>query len=425
MSFFTLLDGSGNPLAGERDGDTIVWDINRQCWKTTAPAGGSGTGVATAIRETSGPTDLNIGDIADGQVGQRVGATFVGVTPISGPADPGDNGKIPRASGGNFVYIGGAANDVLTWTGALWTNAKVVDANVDAAAAIAGTKVSPNFGAQNVATTGNFVTTGGSVSVKTATPVVQLGLDPGSGAGSAAATGNLRVGSAFTLVGLNSTNVTDRIILDWSAAISQLTIGTTSSFNVLYQASASHTWGIAGVTKFSIVSAEIRPAVPIVWSNGTDAAISQANQTTDGDADDFLITAQANTSNGTVTGGDLLMAGGACTNAGAVTSQTGGSCFIRGGLVSGSSGTRVHGSAGIRAPNGTDVVAVTMTTGSTVQLGFFAATPVAKQTLTDTTGGTPANALVDVNTAGVADVAKVNANFASIWTKINNYGLWA
>ncbi len=37
---------------------------------------------ATILHETSGPTDLTIGDILDGQIGQRVGSTFVGVDSV-------------------------------------------------------------------------------------------------------------------------------------------------------------------------------------------------------------------------------------------------------------------------------------------------------------------------------------------------------
>ena len=46
---------------------------------TTYSAGGGGSsGPATSIRETSGPTTLTVGAIADGQVFQRVGSTVVG-----------------------------------------------------------------------------------------------------------------------------------------------------------------------------------------------------------------------------------------------------------------------------------------------------------------------------------------------------------
>ncbi len=58
-------------------------------------------------------------------------------------------------------------------------------------------------------------------------------------------------------------------------------------------------------------------------------------------------------------------------------------------------------------------------------IGFFTTAPVALQSLTNTTGGVSANTLVDVTTATVADPVKINANFASIWTKINAYGLWS
>ena len=55
----------------------------------------------------------------------------------------------------------GGANTVLTSNGTVGAWASIVNANVDAAAAIAGTKISPDFGAQNVVTTG-FIAIGAS-----------------------------------------------------------------------------------------------------------------------------------------------------------------------------------------------------------------------------------------------------------------------
>lgn len=51
-------------------------------WQAVTPA--SSPGPATVLTETSGPTDLAIGAIADGEYLRRVGATVVGGTPSGG-----------------------------------------------------------------------------------------------------------------------------------------------------------------------------------------------------------------------------------------------------------------------------------------------------------------------------------------------------
>lgn len=57
---------------------------------------------------------------------------------LTAPSNPADDGKVAIASGGDLTY------------------ALLANANVSASAAIAGTKISPNFGSQNVATTGTL-----------------------------------------------------------------------------------------------------------------------------------------------------------------------------------------------------------------------------------------------------------------------------
>lgn len=56
-------------------------------------------------------------------------------------------------------------------------------------------------------------------------------------------------------------------------------------------------------------------------------------------------------------------------------------------------------------------------------LGFFNVTPIGSPALTDTTGGTPAATLSNVEKAGVADSATINDNFATLWDILNSYGL--
>lgn len=57
-------------------------------------------------------------------------------------------------------------------------------------------------------------------------------------------------------------------------------------------------------------------------------------------------------------------------------------------------------------------------------LAFFGGAPVAKQVLANATGDAGAAAsLIDVG--AVFSQANINANFAAIWKKLNNYNLWA
>ncbi len=410
-------------------------DTNQLWVPLTVGAGAVYSPLGTALRE-SGGTNLSYGAIADGQVLIRSGTTVIGATPIVGPADPGDNGKIPRASGGNFVYISSTPNFALVWNGATWAGQAIVDNNIDAAAAIAGTKISPNFGSQAVTSTGNFtastskfISTGaaGGFYHKDASAIIQLGLDAGSGNGTAAATGNVRGSRAFAINAIASDNTTDVALFVWSAAGTSLTIGQTTGCSILYQASATHIFGIAGTEKFRVAATTVVPSVQIVFNAATGApGMTMSDKPSAGTAASMVVTGQNTTNAGTTVAGDVLITGGSGTSAGAVTSQTAGSVWLSPGSVNASSGVIVRASAGIKGSSGAKVIEV-LDVVSSQALGFFAATPVVKQSLTNGTTGVAANNLVDSTGTGVGtpDAAKINANFASIWTKVNNYGLWA
>jgi hypothetical protein len=90
----------------------------------------------------SGVTIVGVDNEAD----ERIDVTFSAPgAAMSAPADPADDGKVAIAASGDLSY------------------ALLANANVAAAAAIAGTKVAPDFGAQDVATTG-LVSYGGGAS---------------------------------------------------------------------------------------------------------------------------------------------------------------------------------------------------------------------------------------------------------------------
>jgi len=123
--------GPTNLAAGEIvDGEYLVRSGN----KIISAAVSAVTGPATQIIETNGPTTLTIAGIVDGEFLKRSGTTVI--------------------SAGVAALTPGAANTVFVTNGAatLVITALLVNANVDAAAAIAGTKINPAFGAQAIST---------------------------------------------------------------------------------------------------------------------------------------------------------------------------------------------------------------------------------------------------------------------------------
>jgi len=434
----------------------------------------------SAIHETSGPTKLTFGAIAVGQVVQRVSNTLVGLTPVAAPSNPGDDGRIPRASGGSFVYIAGTTNDVLQWNGTVWTGSTIVNANVNAAAAIAGTKTDANFGSLAVTTTGSFV-------ANSASAFARYGLVAGSGAGSAASTGTIRGYNGTTGFSLNVRNggdSADVAIFAWNSTGPTFTIGQTAAGLTSLQIQATSNIllanSVGSVATFGTSALTLLYASVLV-NNTQDSTIQSSNRTNafGGGASGPFATilsghnttgsTQSNTGGtgrvtggqaqgsgaftftggpGETRGGDVTGAnasgtfnagsggvyGGSVTSGGGISAGAGGDAFLLGGSCTAPSagtrnggnvymqpgpGTTANGEAYIAASDGTKRIRVNST-----GLAFFAGAPVAKQTLTNSTGVASANDLVDVTTTGLADPAKCNANFSSIWTKINNFNLW-
>ncbi|MCW5834504.1 MAG: collagen-like protein [Labilithrix sp.] len=66
-------------------------------------------------------------------------------------------GTLPIANGGTGATSIGSANTVATSNGSAYVWQQIANAHVSASAAIAGTKISPDFGSQNVTTTGNLL----------------------------------------------------------------------------------------------------------------------------------------------------------------------------------------------------------------------------------------------------------------------------
>jgi hypothetical protein len=129
----TVVALRNRPIAATAPSVNDVYSWNGSQWAPGAVSAPSGAGDWT-------------GAITSNTVGKIQGATV--------PAAPG-GGDVNKV----FQVLGAAA----------YTFALLVNANVDAAAAIAGTKISPNFGSQNVVTTGSgsfaSITTTGDILV--------------------------------------------------------------------------------------------------------------------------------------------------------------------------------------------------------------------------------------------------------------------
>ena len=104
---------------------------------------------------TAGGTPLakeDMSNVSSSSIAGRLGADSIAVTKIAGGTLPSD----VKVEHGNIV------------------DGTVRNAEINASAAIAGTKISPNFGSQNVSTSGNIVTTGGYLEVQGTQPQIRL-----------------------------------------------------------------------------------------------------------------------------------------------------------------------------------------------------------------------------------------------------------
>lgn len=186
------------------------------------------------------------------------------------PATPGapDAGKVLKVAGAAVLSYG-----------------LIVNANIDAAAAIVGTKIDPNFGSQNIQTTG-----GGTVGTLHATSTVTLDSVGGSGAG---------------LVGTNNTGQLG--FVSYASVASTLVLAGDVT-GVVSANTVVDLTGAAGVVTVTAPS--------LLWrANVASPSIRQA-QSTSGQGQDATFAAQAAKTGSLARGGDLHLDGGAGDGAG-------------------------------------------------------------------------------------------------------------
>lgn len=129
----------------------------------TGPAGTASSTGATGDTGATGATGRTGSTGATGNTGATGATGAIGTGPTGSTGPTGNTGSTgPSGATGGTGPVGitpGAANTAVVTNslGSALVNAFIVNSNVDAAAGIAGTKIVPNFGAQNVITTGSLL----------------------------------------------------------------------------------------------------------------------------------------------------------------------------------------------------------------------------------------------------------------------------
>ena len=203
---FTGTTASGTITLDTVNSDVGTFGSSTQVSQVTV----NGKGLITAISNVTLPTSYPPNGSAGGDLsGSYPNPTVAAINGTSVPASPTANYVLTATSG----------------TAATW--GLIVNANVSATAAIAGTKISPNFGSQNVSTTGSVTSnslisnsldtaSAGTLSIG-ATNANAMML--GNSSMTVSILGNLAVAGTTTTISSNTVNVTDRVInLNYSSA---------------------------------------------------------------------------------------------------------------------------------------------------------------------------------------------------------------
>lgn len=265
---------------------------------------------------TVAANSITVGVISATQHGAQTSGTLHAVTSNSAA------GFAPSVSGGDRVLVSNAGGTSSSW-------AQLVNANVSATAAIAGTKISPNFGSQNVSGTGSYL----------------LGATP-------AATGRIRftLGDAIISAGpAGDVSLIQLVDLFGSnLLIGGGGLGARPNF-VNIDAANSISFRTDGITRLAVSDGDVTSVVPLLQFDASVVAptIKQIDNATNG-----------------VTGQSLLVQAQNCTG----TTSTGAILDLRSGT-----GTLVDGDVTIRRGSTTRMTvsdAVTLTAGPGATLAF-------------------------------------------------------
>jgi hypothetical protein len=230
-----------------------------------------------------------------GVAGQQLTTQGPGANPTWGA---GGAALVTAAAQGEVNPLG-AASTVMTTDGATPGGAwqLLADANIAAGAAIAGTKITPDFGAQDITTTGD----------------ISLGTTP-------ATTGLIRIPHGESIQGRNNANTLDVNILAWGVAgIQTFELGSTSVLGMTFDQAAAQTYsfllGGADLFVFNGTAAELTSPIFRFGRTVPSPTITQENESAALNGDRLLVRSQQQTLNavGPHNSGDLDLRSGAIT----------------------------------------------------------------------------------------------------------------
>jgi len=216
---------SGAVLTGLVNGTSVISPLftfaGKSIWEGIDPPGASVSNTGEGIIYF----DLSEGRFKISQDGGAYTDLVSGVYTAAGDLSGNSSSQVVEKIHGAVVPVAGAltTGHVLTVTNvADLTYAFLVDANVDASAAIAGTKISPDFGAQNIATTG-MLTAGKAV----------LGTDPST-------TGDIRLPNAST-ISIRAGGLGADLVAVSSSASNELFIGGNNAYGAQFATLRAYT----------------------------------------------------------------------------------------------------------------------------------------------------------------------------------------
>ena len=115
------LNGDLNYVYGQTDGYVLTWNSSLGTWEPQAPTGGITEipTLAEVLAEGNDANNLRIINASDPLNAQDVATkNYVdGYSYFTLPLSPTEDGRIPVADGGDFIYIEGQNGQVLTWNG--------------------------------------------------------------------------------------------------------------------------------------------------------------------------------------------------------------------------------------------------------------------------------------------------------------------